>query len=153
MFTISANSKFPPPRAVATRRLNTARHFTLPYLIVLSLTTLILAVIYGYCVGQNNHHRSELLDPTQAANLSTVAAPPSHHYARFVDVPSIHVFPRNVTTNSTGTTPASSTQPSKTAHISEQSRVSLVFYSITLPVMTLLHALTEATLLDRKSVV
>jgi len=139
MFSISSTT-FPPPRAVATRRLNTARHVTLPYLFVLSLTTLFLGVIYAVCVGQNNHSRSEMLDPSQNKNASVVSLPQTNHYERSAlgFVPYIYTK-RNTTTNTT--TPASN---STTAG---QSEISLIFYSATLPLTTLVHASTEATLL------
>ena len=104
----SSGPKFPPPRAVASRRLNKSRHVTLPYLCALSLATLILATIYAYCVHQNNHHRAAILNGT-AGTRSTSANTPS---------------------------------PPTTAD-----QVILIFYSATLPLLSLLHTLIEGTLL------
>lgn len=112
----SWTSSFPPPRSVASKRLNKARHFTLPVLVVLSMTTLILSTIYTYCVHQNNHSRAAILQGVTPITPTISSSSPS------------------------------SSSPSSSS-ISTRDEVWLVFYSMTLPLVSLSHGLIEATLL------
>ena len=125
-------TSFPPPRNVASRRLNRARHITIPYLCVLSLATLILAAIYAYCVHQNNHHRAALLSglPTQLDHGSSIQ-------------------PQSTTSNSASPSSTSSALPAATASTTPTTaqQAILLMYSATLPLLTLLHTLVEGTLL------
>jgi len=112
------------PRIPALKRLARNRQYTLPILLVFTFTTLVLSVIYAYCVAKSH-------DSTDTSLFGK-------RYVKAVWLPSL--VPRaNNGQNVTSLSPSDGEREG-------QGLTALFFYTITLPFCSLVHVSTELML-------
>lgn len=160
---------FPPPPNRASQKLNKARHYTFSLILLFSLTTVVLGVIYTSCVLGGGH--STALSPSSSDPGSTTSAPfnadvptASQHATylprRDPETPGVAdgygamYTPNNPNQSAeTNSTPGGSTDTSHSASGKADSSdsdyldVETLFYTLTVPFLTFAHAATELTYL------